>query len=354
VTASIEAIQEAFRGNGRVLPVGGGSKPALSTPPAPDVTALDMSALSGIVEYDPAELTITVRAGTPVAQVSAVLAEHGQHLPFDPLLPSRATMGGVVASGTTGPSAYGRGCVRDFIIGVRFVDGTGLLVSGGGRVVKNAAGFDLPKLMVGSMGRLGVLVELCFKVFPVPHTTTTAILDFDAAADAVAALSSLGRSPLSLEALDFDPPARLLVRLGGAAETAPARIAAVTGRAPSVLIVGEHDAAVWHDAAEMAWADPQRRLVRATIRPRVMRRLVASVAAAGGRMRCSLGASVAWIEWPSSKPLAQLDQILCSLESAGMVLTGPPERLLVGRRMGGAFAERIRQALDPNDRFARA
>ena len=122
---SVEAVQEAVRAGPRVLPVGGGTKPALSTPPADDVIALDLSSLRGLVEYDPAELTLTALAGTPVADLDEALAVHGQHLPFDPPLSAAgATLGGVVAAGTSGPGAFRHGGVRDFVIGVRFVDGT--------------------------------------------------------------------------------------------------------------------------------------------------------------------------------------------------------------------------------------
>ncbi|MHB8659102.1 MAG: FAD-binding protein [Solirubrobacteraceae bacterium] len=169
----VEVLREAMRQGPRVLPHGAGTKPALSTPS--DGTApLDVSGLSGSLEYDPSELTVTALAGTPVAEFAAALAEHGQYLPFDPLgSAAGATLGGVVAAETSGPNAFRHGGVRDFLIGVRFIDGTGKLVRGGGKVVKNAAGIDLPKLMIGSAGRLGVLVQLSFKVFPWLDATAT-------------------------------------------------------------------------------------------------------------------------------------------------------------------------------------
>ena len=163
---------------------GGGSKPGLSTP-GDDVTVLDMSGLRGVVEYEPNEFVFTALAGTPVAEVVAMLAEHGQYLPFDPpFAAAGATLGGAVASGLSGPGRYRYGGVRDFVIGVRFVDGLGQLVRGGGKVVKNAAGFDLPKLMVGSLGRLGALVELSFKVFPKPPAFATLRVDYPSLAAA--------------------------------------------------------------------------------------------------------------------------------------------------------------------------
>ncbi|MBI4768870.1 MAG: FAD-binding protein, partial [Chloroflexi bacterium] len=152
---TIAEVRDAVRSLPRLLPRGGGSKPALSIPPE-GVAALDLSGLTGLLEYDPAEFTFTALAGTPLSEVLAALSANGQYLPFDPPFAARgATLGGAVAAGLSGPGRYRYGGVRDFILGVRLVDGNGDLVRGGGKVVKNAAGFDIPKLMVGSLGQLG-------------------------------------------------------------------------------------------------------------------------------------------------------------------------------------------------------
>src|SRR6266851_2564262 len=151
---NIDEVQKAVAESARVVVRGAGTKGGLCAPDG-DATVLDLSTLSGVLEYEPGEFTFTALAGTPVATVNRLLAEHGQYLPFDPPLVERgATLGGTVAAGLSGSGRYRFGGVRDFIIGVRFVDGQGQLVRGGGKVVKNAAGFDLPKLMVGSLGRL--------------------------------------------------------------------------------------------------------------------------------------------------------------------------------------------------------
>ena len=353
---SVAAVQEAVREGGRVLPVGGGSKSALSTPPA-GAAALDVSGLRGIVDYDPAELTFTALAGTPVAEVGAALAEHGQHLPFDPpLAAAGATLGGVVAAGASGANAYRHGGVRDFVVGVRIVEGTGTLVRGGGTVVKNAAGFDLSKLMVGSMGRLGVIVEVSCKVFPAPRATATLVADTGSIEAALAVIAALGRGPLELEALDLEPPGRLLVRLGGDAEGLPARADRLTTAlgVPAERLEGEADAAVWRDAAELAWVGVGGRIVRVALTARGVGALQAALAPIGARVRYSRGANVAWVAWPEDRPLAQLDASLSSLGLAGMVLTGPADRILLGMRGGGAFGARIRAALDPHSRFPEA
>jgi glycolate oxidase len=354
VSDAIRALQDAVRAHPRVLPRGGGTKPALSTPPE-GVVPLVVSGLRGIVEYDPDELTITALAGTPVRVVQEALAAHGQHLPFDPPLSrAGATLGGVVAAGTSGPGRFRHGGVRDFIIGARFVDGTGALVGGGGRVVKNAAGFDLPRLMVGSMGRLGVLVELAFKVFPVPPAWGTLVAEapaLDAALDAIAAAASAG---LDVEAIDLEPPGRLLIRLGGSAGALEARLERlrrVVGL-PAETLLGERDAELWEAARALAWVPPSTSLVRVAISPRRAAALDPALHAAGVARRYSAGAAIGWLAWPAERSLAALDALLRDSGAAGMRLTGPAGPLLLGAHGGGAFADRVRRGLDPDGRFS--
>lgn len=345
----VELVDDAARTGSRILPVGGGTKPALSRPASDEIVALDMSGLRGIVEYDPAELTLTALAGTPVAEVAQALAQHGQHLPFDPPLASRgATLGGVVAAGTSGPSAFRHGGVRDFVIGVDFIDGRGRLVSGGGKVVKNAAGFDFPKLMVGSAGRLAVLVRVSFKVFPRPRATTTLAFPCATRSEALAAVAVIARGPLEADAVDVDVDGRLLVRLAGDPETLPARArrcAELVGRPAEAA----DDDEAWKLAESFGWVPDGATLVRV---PLTARRVAALDAAlAGVPVRLSLGANLAWIAWPASRALGELHTVLRTLGLAGCPLTGRPGPTVIGARSGGAFAERVRRALDPDRRF---
>ena len=200
-----DEVQGIVRESTKVLPRGAGTKGTLSSAADDGVTIVEMTGLDGVLEYDPGEYTITALAGTPVKDVSGQLAEHGQWLPFDPLLVERgATLGGTVASGLSGPGRFRYGGVRDFLIGVRFVDGEGRLVRGGGKVVKNAAGFDFPKLLVGSLGRLGIMVELTFKVFPGSEALSTLRFDYGGLDESVDALVRLSTSTLDLQALDLE------------------------------------------------------------------------------------------------------------------------------------------------------
>src|SRR5690606_29722305 len=146
---TVEEVQAAVQSASKVMPTGAGTKPALYGQ-ASDAVRLDLRKLTGILEYEPGEYTFTARAGTPLAEIVAALTEHGQYLPFDPpFIDAGATLGGTIAAGLSGSGRFRFGGLRDFLIGVRMVDGRGTLVRGGGKVVKNAAGFDLPKLMIG-------------------------------------------------------------------------------------------------------------------------------------------------------------------------------------------------------------
>src|SRR5512139_4155454 len=174
---SIAELQAMVRSHPSVLPRGGGTKSALSTTHN-GAEVIELTALAGMLEYEPGEFVFTALAGTRLADVRAQLAEHGQYMPFDPLLVDQgATLGGTIAAGANGPGRYRYGGVRDFLLGVRFVNGAGEIVHAGGKVVKNSVGFDIPKLMVCSLGRLGVLVEVSFKVFPKPEAYTTVRLE---------------------------------------------------------------------------------------------------------------------------------------------------------------------------------
>ena len=135
---------------------------------------LDMSAYAGIVAYEPKELVLTVRAGTRLADVESELASQRQMLPFEPPhFGAHATIGGAVAAGLSGPRRPYAGAVRDFVLGTRIVNGKGEDLSFGGRVIKNVAGYDISRLMAGSLGTLGVITEVSFKVLPRPPAEAT-------------------------------------------------------------------------------------------------------------------------------------------------------------------------------------
>ncbi|MGH2545219.1 MAG: FAD-binding protein, partial [Ardenticatenaceae bacterium] len=347
---SPDEVVEAVRAHGRLVPRGGGSKPALSAPP-PGAHTLDLSALAGMLEYEPAEYTFTALTGTPVSVVELLLAEQGQYLPFDPILVERgATLGGTVAAGASGPGRLRYGGVRDFILGVRFVDGTGTLARGGGRVVKNAAGFDLPKLMTGSLGQLGVLIELTFKVFPKPEAFATLQVDFPSLADAVGALVKVAASTLELETADLAPPGRLSLRVGGRASVLPQRIARLRefiGEGKQLAAPDEQEQ--WRQAREMTWVPVGWALVKIPLTPRKIMLLEALFDRYECRRRYSVGGNVLWLAWPH--PTQELDALLKAQNLAALVLSGATVSPLIGQPLDNTFARRVKAALDPAGRF---
>jgi glycolate oxidase FAD binding subunit len=319
---------------------------------------LALGGLSGVLEYESSEFTFTALAATPIADVEKLVAEHGQYLPFDPpLAKSGATLGGTVAAGLSGPGRYRYGGVRDFLLGVRFVNGEGELVRGGGKVVKNVAGFELPKLMVGSLGRYGIMVELCFKVFPAPAATATVGVDFADVGAALEMMHRLAVSPLDLACLDLEPPARLWIRIGGLAESLPKRVERLRktlgGDGTLVDIPDDEEIGLWEDVREFAWVPEDHGLVKIPLTPAQIpqsEQLLASCEPVVSR-RYSVGGNVLWLAWSKELPPSRLEEILAELDRPALALSGrwPDPRL--GKRADGVFADRLLRVLDPKGRF---
>jgi glycolate oxidase FAD binding subunit len=213
LSALIERVREAHAKRTPLEIRGGGSKRFLgeSTSDAP----LDVTGYRGVIEYEPTELVLSVRAGTPLREVEAALDQGGQMLPFEPPhFGADATIGGCVATGLSGPRRAYVGSVRDFVLGVRIIDGQGKDMHFGGKVIKNVAGYDVSRLTVGAHGTLGVITEISFKVLPKPALEQTIAFDVDAAT-AIDSANRWAAKPLPLSAMLFDGE-RLYVRLSGA------------------------------------------------------------------------------------------------------------------------------------------
>ena len=347
--ATIDEVQTVVRASTRLAIRGGGTKSALSTP-ANGATVVDLASLSGIVEYNPGEYTFTALAGTRVSEIQAALAEHGQYLPFDPPLVERgATLGGTVASGLSGPGRYRYGGVRDFILGVRFVDGRGEIVRGGGKVVKNSAGFDIPKLMVGSLGSLGVLVELTFKVFPRSPAHVTIRAEYKTLADALDSFYRLYTARIEIDSLDLVPrpdSVELLVRLAGLPEALPARAERIRN-----LVGGEvlaEDEAVWREAREFTWVNTGWTLIKVPLTPKRIPDLESRLGSMQTLRRYSAG-NVGWVAVADSPE--NMGGLLASLALPGLVIIGATPNPRIGYRNGQTFESRIKLTFDPHNRF---
>jgi glycolate oxidase FAD binding subunit len=185
------------QGGGTALDYGG-------TPRAPGV-AIDTRGLNRVIDYPAADMTVTVEAGITIGALGEVLAEQNQRLLVDAPFPDRATVGGVYATNTSGPRRLGAGRPRDQIIGVSFVTSAGAVVKGGGRVVKNVAGYDFPKLLTGSMGTLGVIAQVTLKVRPRPEASALVWAPFESADGLAGVLDRLNTSdarPMAVELLN--------------------------------------------------------------------------------------------------------------------------------------------------------
>ncbi|KQW91456.1 glycolate oxidase [Massilia sp. Root418] len=210
--------------------------------PASQAAVLDTHAYTGVVDYEPTELVITVRCGTPLAEVEALLAAHGQMLAFEPpRYGAASTIGGVVASGLAGPRRASAGGVRDFVLGATLMDGKGEVLRFGGQVMKNVAGYDVSRLLAGSMGTLGLILEVSLKVLPLPVCEATLRFGMSEI-DALRRLNEWAGQPLPLSASCWHQDV-LTVRLSGADAAVRAALARMGAASASGVRLGEAEAA---------------------------------------------------------------------------------------------------------------
>jgi glycolate oxidase FAD binding subunit len=228
------AVKEACAHDLSMVAVGGGTQLHLGNPPRSARLALHTGQLRGVVEYEPGNLTVSVQAGTTLQELQDLLGRERQFLPLDPPNPERATIGGLLATNASGPIRFRYGTARDLLLGIEVVHADGTRTRAGGKLVKNVTGYDLCKLYVGSLGTLGILSELTFKVQPKSEAIATAMLAYPTLRVALAAIQTFLRADLMPDALEAWNSAAFQT------------IVADTEHAPWVLLLrfGETDAAV--------------------------------------------------------------------------------------------------------------
>ncbi|MEO8494370.1 MAG: FAD-binding oxidoreductase [Planctomycetota bacterium] len=199
-----EVVRGCHDSETAIYPIGGGTSLDYGLPAKRDGIGLSLAQLSSVVDYPARDMTITVGAGITMQSLAEILAKERQRLPIDVPKAGQATLGGVVATNFNGPRRFSQGTVRDYVIGVRAVDGRGMSFKGGGRVVKNVAGYDFCKLLTGSMGTLGVITELTLKLKPIPDSFAIAVCspaDLAQAEQLLAALVNSDTTPCAIELL---------------------------------------------------------------------------------------------------------------------------------------------------------
>jgi len=296
--------------------------------------ALDVSGHRGVVDYEPSELVITARAGTPITQIEDLLADHGQMLAFEPpILGAGSTLGGVVAAGLAGPRRPFSGAVRDSILGVKVLNGAGEPLRLGGTVFKNVAGFDGFRLMAGALGCLGVLLEVSLRVAPNPSAEVSRSFEL-AWPTAEARVTHLMRRPVPLSGAAHDGR-RLHLRLSGAAAAVAATAAEIGG----------------DDTPSGFWSDLRRRRVGPLAQPRLWRLSVprtAKIADLPGWWLRDWGGAEIWLD--SQAPPARVRAIAADAGGHATLYRGaePGEDVFTPLPAGLlALHRRLKAAFDP-------
>ncbi len=320
---------------------GGGSKDWYGGDLAGEL--LDTRGHHGVIDYEPTELVITARCGTPLAHIEALLLEHRQMLAFEPpRFGAASTIGGVVAAGLSGPRRATAGGVRDFVLGAQLIDGKGELLNFGGQVMKNVAGYDVSRLLAGSLGTLGLIAQVSLKVLPLPLVETTVRFELDEIA-ALARLNGWAGQPLPLSASCWHGGV-LTVRLSGA----EAAVAAALRKLGGEQVVDA--AAFWTSLRDQTHGFfDTGTLWRLALPP------TASAQVLGGEQLIEWGGGQRWLKGAR----AGAEEIRRSVAAAGGHATlyrAPDKGAGAFHPQGAAIArinERLRRAFDPAGIFNR-
>jgi glycolate oxidase FAD binding subunit len=274
-----EAISDTASTHPRLLAAGAGTAANWGAPAAPADAIIDTTRLAGVLRYNPADMTIAVRAGTSLAAVQQVLAERHQRVALDPARAARgATIGGLLATADAGPLRTGYGSLRDLVIGVTVVLADGTVTHSGGHVIKNVAGYDLAKLFHGSLGTLGVVAEAVLRLHPLPRAafTVAAAVPAEHSLDVAGQVIMAGHEAAALEWCD----GRLLVKLEGTRDSTAQR-ATICALAPGGRVLPDDEAdRAWADVAAVAEGDPGSTVLRVGTLPSTGSRALGTILAA--------------------------------------------------------------------------
>jgi len=347
-----ERVREAARAKTPLRLVGGGTKDFYGQSCAGE--RFETAAYAGIVDYDPTELVVTVRAGTPLSELESTLAGRRQMLGFEPpQYGPQATVGGCLGAGLSGPRRPYAGAVRDLILGVRVIDGRGEDISFGGRVMKNVAGFDVSRLIVGSMGTLGIIVEASLKCLPQPRAEATLV--FERSGDeALRDVNQWSGTPLPLSGTCWHD-GRLYVRLSGAetaVDTARKRLGGEpledAARFWSDVRDQRHAFFTAGDGASAASEGPTAALWRLSVRS------TAPFTELGGAQLIEWGGALRWVQVATAGTAAQLREWAQASGGHATLFRGGDRATSVFHPLPPTLMSlhtRIKAAMDPSSIF---
>lgn len=360
------AIREAADRGQRLAILGGGSKAAVGAP-AP-AEPLPMAGLTGVVDYDPAELVLTVRPGTPLSEILALVASERQMLAFEPFdhgpimgaTAGAATIGGVVAAGVAGSRRVSAGGARDHLLGLRAVSGRGEIFVAGAKVVKNVTGYDLPKLAAGSWGRLFAITELTLKVLPCAEARATHAIIGLSATSAVQAMAVAMGSQCTVAAAAHRParggsPALTALRLEGFEPSVVARGRMLDALLAPFGVVERIDAAdadhFWDDLQTLKPLGQEQPLWRVNVPPRAGASLANALGAHGAQWLLDWAGGLVWIAFGGDPALVR-DEAARAGGHATLLRATPEQRRAVPTFHPlapglAALEERVRRAFDP-------
>ena len=374
-----ELVREQVAQGRAIYPRSGGTAMDYGGIPGRPGVAIDTRSINRLIDYPFADMTITVQAGMTLSALRAILAEQHQRLLVDAPHPDRATLGGIYATNTTGSRRFGAGRPRDQIIGVSFVTSEGAVVKGGGRVVKNVAGYDLPKLLTGSMGTLGIIVQLTLKVRPIPEASAIAWVPLTgpiAAAEQLDRLNTSATRPIALDLLNA-PAARTIGQSFGLSGEYPVlaigfednadsvrwqidRLKSEVGRTDLIVVDGERAVSLW-DALNGFQAAGQGPLsFVANLSPSMVAGFVEGLDPGRWSVQAHAGNGIvcahALGEWTLEEAARTIEPFRqrAVRDGGNLILSRCPtewkERLRVWGepRADWAIAERVRAALDPH------
>lgn len=349
--------------SGPLLVAGAGTASDWAGVPEPGATVLSTTSLTGVISHNPGDMTVEVRAGTPLAALQEIVGEHGQRVAFDAArVPRGATLGGLFATGDSGPLALAYGSLRDLVIGATVVLADGTVAHSGGHVIKNVAGYDLTKLLHGAQGTLGVVAELILRLHPTPVATATVSLPTPLA-EAAGHARTVAASPVEASAVQWlqeGTGGRLLARLEGTRDGVDGRVTRLreTLGAGAELLSEADAAAGWaaHEAA-VDGSGEERAVLRVGVTPSLLTGLLTELTDATGVTAAPLSGTATLSVPATAEAVDDVHRRVAALGGTSLLRRRPAGRTdlpaLGPAPTSATLLRAVATSLDPDQRFGR-